>query len=128
MIRPVRVYKDFGGAKRCCSVDSFGDTFVHRDPDRVPAMATTGCGSEPEGPKTLARPVRSEVSPTRPRAPVSHPGRPVAVAAAVKRRSSLWGVRPPKTRAGGVHAGRRQSQDGWGGAGDQWRRRLRSGR
>ena len=49
--------------------------------DRVPAMATTGCGSEPEGPKTLARPVRSEASPTRPRAPVSHPGRPVAVAA-----------------------------------------------
>ena len=35
MIRPVRVYKDFGGAKRCCSVDSFGDTFVHRDPDRA---------------------------------------------------------------------------------------------
>ncbi len=35
MIRPVRVYKDFGGAKRRCSVDSFGDTFVHRDPDRA---------------------------------------------------------------------------------------------
>ena len=47
------------------------------------------------------RAVSSEARPTRPLCAVSRAGMPAAWAAAVKRRPSCWGVRPPKTRVVG---------------------------
>ena len=64
------------------------------------------------------RAVSSEARPTRPLVrgePGGDARRPAA--AAVKRRPSCWGVRPPKTRVVGVDVGGLQRADGRGGGG-----------
>ena len=56
------------------------------------------------------RAVSSEARPTRPLCAVSRTGSPAAAAAAVKRRPSCWGVRPPKTRAVGAGSAGRSAR------------------